>query len=85
MVWGIRILLVLPVAAVTGSFAGWCLGASGGEWLEYFGAANATAWSGQVGGLLGAILCPAYVLRRVIRDERASARAPSETRDGSAI
>ena len=85
MAWAVRILLVLPLAAAIGGFAGWCIGASGGEWLEYFGVANATAWTGRVGGLLGAILCPGYVVRRVIRDERTAAIAQSETRDESAI
>ena len=46
--WGISVLLVLPLAAALGCFAGWCLGAVGGQWLEYLGVTNTTAWGGRV-------------------------------------
>lgn len=83
--WGISVLLVLPLAAALGCFAGWCLGAVGGQWLEYLGVTNTTAWGGRVGGLLGTILCPGYVAYRVIRDERTMTENPSQSRDDPAV
>jgi hypothetical protein len=74
-------LLVLPLASALGVFAGGCLGASGGEWLEFVGVAQATAWGTRIGLVLGMILCPGYVVQRVIRDERAAVRNPPGTGD----
>lgn len=85
MAWGVSMLLVLPLAAAIGGFAGWCLGASGGQWLEYLCVTNVTAWSGRVGGLLGTVLCPGYVAHRVIRGGPTPTRNPQNTRDDSTV
>jgi hypothetical protein len=78
-------LLVLPLAATLGSFAGWCLGASGGEWLEFVGVARATARGARLGIVVGTILCPGYVLLRLMRDERAAVRNRPGTGDDPTV
>lgn len=72
------LLLVLPLATMTGAFAGWASGSAVGEWLEYLGVTDATHWCGWVGGILGTVLCPAYVVRKVIRN---ATKTESERRD----
>ena len=69
------LMLVLPMAVVIGGFAGWCVGASVGEWLECIDLPNVNKWSGRGGCLMGAVLCPAIVAHRVARDECSRIRA----------
>lgn len=69
------LMLALPMAVILGGFAGWCVGASVGELLEYTGLPNVNKWSGRGGCLMGAVFCPAIVAHRVARDERSGIRA----------
>ena len=75
------ILIVLPLAAAIGGFAGWAAGSAAGEWLEYLGVSGATNWGGRIGGVLVAFSCPAYVARKVIKDERAMTKTQTERRE----
>ena len=69
------LMLVLPMAVVIGGFAGWCVGASVGEWLECTCLPKVSKWSGRGGCLMGAVFCPAIVAHRVARDEHSGIRA----------
>ncbi len=74
-------LIVLPVAAAIGGFAGWAAGSAAGEWLETLGAAAMMDWGGRIGGLLGAVSCPAYIAYKVSKDERNMAMTQIERRE----
>ncbi len=78
------ILIVLPLAAAIGGFAGWAAGSAAGEWLETFGVKEMMGWGGRIGGLLGAVSCPAYVARKVIKDERTMTTTQTERRETQA-
>ena len=75
------ILIVLPLAVAIGGVAGWAAGSAAGEWLETLGAAAMMEWGGRVGGLLGAVLCPVYVIRKIIQDERVMTKTQEERRE----
>jgi hypothetical protein len=64
----ISTVLALPFAAATGAFAGWCLGASAGQWLELLGIQEASHEGGILGGIVGAVVCAAYIAFRTLND-----------------
>ena len=74
-------MIVLPLAAAIGGFAGWAAGSAAGEWLETLGVTGTMSWSGRIGGVLGAFSCPAYVARKVIKDERAMTKTQTKQRE----
>ena len=69
LAWFISLLVAMPLAALVGGFAGWAMGAAAGEWLEYAGVRDALTLGGQIGGLLGAFLCPICVLWNMLRED----------------
>ena len=75
------ILIVLSLAAAIGGFAGWAAGSAAGEWLVTLGVKEMMGWGGRFGSLLGAVLCPAYVISKIIQDERAMTKTQKERRE----
>lgn len=75
------LLIVFPVAVVTGGFAGWAAGSAAGEWLETLGFTEMIGLGGRIGGLLGASLCSVYVAYKVFKDERAMTKTQTKRRE----
>jgi hypothetical protein len=74
-------MIALPLANLVGAFAGWAFGCAVGDWLQHAGLVDAMFWCGRFGGLLGAMLCPAYVVVKIIWDERATTKTQTERRE----
>jgi hypothetical protein len=74
-------MIALPLATSVGAFAGSAFGCAVGDWLQHAGLVDAIFWCGRFGGLLGAMLCPAYVARKVIKDERAITKTQTKQRE----
>ncbi len=67
--WVVRVVLIFPLAASVGGFAGWCFGAAVGEWLGSVGVSDAQRWGGVIGGVLGAAFGTGCVVRQAIHDD----------------
>lgn len=72
LLWVVRVVLILPLAAAVGGFAGWCFGAAVGEWLGSVGVSDVPQRGGVIGGVLGAVFGTGCVARQVIRDDRSA-------------
>lgn len=72
LLWVVRVVLILPLAAAVGGFAGWCFGAAVGEWLGSVGVSDAWRWGGVIGGVLGAVFGTGCVVWQVIHDDRSA-------------
>jgi hypothetical protein len=72
LLWAVRVVLILPLTASVGGFAGWCFGAAVGEWLGSVGLSDVQQRGGVIGGVLGAVFGIGCVVRQVIRDDRSA-------------
>lgn len=79
LLWCVRVVLIFPLAAAVGGFAGWCFGAAIGDWLASVGVSDAGRWAGVIGGVLGAVFGTGCVVRQVIRDDRSADPGGGET------
>ena len=70
LAWSLSMIIAVPLAMLVGGFSGWAAGGAAGEWLEHAGVHDALFRGGRIGGVLGAVLCPIYVVHKAIRDKR---------------
>lgn len=72
LLWAVRVVLILPLAAAVGGFAGWCFGTTCGDWLGSVGVSDVPQRDGVIGGVLGAVFGTGCVVRQVIQDDRSA-------------
>jgi ABC-type uncharacterized transport system permease subunit len=65
----VALAIGLPLAFIVGGFAGWAMGSTVGEWIEYSGITEAKSIGGSIGGLFGAVICAVIVVIRLRRHE----------------
>ncbi len=81
LAWSLSMMVAVPMAMLVGGFTGWAAGGAGGEWLEHAGVNDALFWGGSIGGVLGAVLCPIYVILTAIRGNRPMTKMQPGRRD----
>ncbi len=81
LAWSLSMMVAVPMATLVGGFAGWAAGGAGGEWLEQAGVNDALFWGGRIGGVLGAVLCPIFVINKVVSGNRPMTKLQPERRD----
>lgn len=79
LLWAVRVVLILPLAAAVGGFAGWCFGAAVCDWLGSVGVSDVQQRGGVIGGVLGAVFGTGCVVRQVIHDDRSADHGGGES------
>jgi len=66
----VSLTIALSLALIVGGFAGWAVGSTVGDWIEYFGITDAKSCGGQVGVVLGSVLCVGITVTSIVRNLR---------------
>jgi hypothetical protein len=76
--WTVCSLILVPLAAALGGFAGWCLGASLGSWIQELGWSDAAGTLGRIAAYAGTAWGGLYFVYRLSSRGASSGTSPPE-------